>query len=160
MLAAIRGAEQRCRSGARKDDVGLDRIMGGGPDGVRVQGRVEPLPMLAAVLAAVHTAVRATVHDTSVAGMHCQGAHGAFAIKAVADPEPGVSTIAAAPDALSKGAYTDRGILRHGLSPSVTTRTQQPPGPFAPPRQSAQRGSPQGWGLGTSARGSCAPPPW
>ena len=28
--------------------------------------------------------------------MHRQGAHGAFAIKAVADPQPGVSTIAAA----------------------------------------------------------------
>src|SRR5260370_20098377 len=109
MLAAIGGVEQRCRSGARKDDVGVDRINGEGPDGDLVHGRVEPLPMLAAVLAAV----RATVHDTSVAGMHCQGAHGAFAIKAVADPEPGVSTIAAAPDALSKGAYTDRGILRH-----------------------------------------------
>src|SRR5260370_20739872 len=158
MLAAIRGAEQRCRSGARKDDVGVDRINGEGPDGVLVHGRVEPLPMLAAVLAAVHTAVRATVHDTSVAGMHCQGAHGAFAIKAVADPQPGGSTIAAAPDALSKGAYTDRGILRHGLSPCVTTLTQKPLGPFAPPRQSAQRGSPQRSRRGTSRCGSWRPP--
>src|SRR6202158_608855 len=84
--------------------------------------------MLPAVLAAVHAAVRATVHDTSVAGMHCQGAHGAFAIKAVADPEPGVSTIAAAPDALSKGAYTDRGILRHGLSPLLRRLPRNPQG--------------------------------
>src|SRR6516162_1853908 len=110
MLTAIRGAEQRCRSGARKDNVGVDRINGEGPDGDLIHGRVQPLSMLAAVLAAVHAAVRATVHDTSVTGMHRQGAHGAFAMKAVADPQPGVSTIAAAPDALSKGAYTDRGI--------------------------------------------------
>src|SRR6202162_3182634 len=96
MLAAIRGAEQRCRSGARKDNVGVDRINGEGPGGDLVQGRAQLLPMLAAVLAAVHAAVRATVHDTSVTGMHRQGAHGAFAIKAVADPQPGVSTIAAA----------------------------------------------------------------
>src|SRR5215469_6793915 len=130
MLAAIRGAKQRCRSGAGKDNVGVDRVNGEGPDGDLVHRRVQPLPMLAAVLAAVHAAVGATVHDTSVTGMHRQGAHGAFAIKAVADPQPGVSTIAAAPDALSKGAYTDRGILRHGLSPSVTTLTQKPPGPF------------------------------
>src|SRR6516165_4178592 len=72
MLAAIRGAEQRCRSGARKDNVGVDRINGEGPDGDLVHGRVQPLPMLAAVLAAVHAAVRATVHDTSVTGMHRQ----------------------------------------------------------------------------------------
>src|SRR5215468_9385551 len=150
MLAAIRGAEQRCRSGARKDNVRVDRINGEGPDGDLVHGRVQPLPMLAAVLA--------TVNDTSVTGMHRQGAHGAFAIKAVADPQPGVSTIAAAPDALSKGAYTDRGILRHGLSPSVTTLTQKPPGPFAPPRQSAQRGSPQGRRRGTSGCASWQPP--
>src|SRR6516162_6726429 len=158
MLAAIRGAEQRCRSGARKDDVGVDGINGQGPDGDLVHGRAEPLPMLAAVLAAIHAAVRATVHDTSVAGMHCQGAHGAFAINAFADPQPGVSTIAAAPDALSKGAYTDRGILRHGPSPSVTTLTQKPPGPFVPPRRSAQGGSPQGWWRGTSGCGSWPPP--
>src|SRR6476620_1696893 len=82
MLAAIRGAEQRCRSGARKDNVGVDRINGEGPDGHLVHGRVEPLPMFAAVPAAVDAAVRATVHDTSVTGMHRQGAHGAFAIKA------------------------------------------------------------------------------
>src|SRR5258707_6795117 len=100
MLAAIRGAEQRCRSGARKDNVGVDRINGEGPDGDLVHGRVEPLPMFAVVLAAVHAAVRATVHDTSVTGMHCQGAHGAFAIKAVADPQPDASTIAPAPNAL------------------------------------------------------------
>src|SRR5215468_9170492 len=137
MLAAIRGAEQRCRSGARKDDVGVDRINGEGPDGDLVHRRSQPLPVLAAV--------RATVHDTSVTGMHRQGAHGAFAIEAVADPQPCVSTIAAAPDALSKGAYTDRGILPHGLTPSVTTLTQKPPGPFAPPRQSAKKGFPQGW---------------
>src|SRR6516225_970126 len=68
MLAAIRGAKQRCRSGARKDNVGVDRINGEGPDGDLVHGRVQPLPMLAAVLAAVHAAVRATVHDTSVTG--------------------------------------------------------------------------------------------
>src|ERR1700737_4548175 len=130
MLAAIRGAEQRCRPGARKDNVGGGRSKGGGPEGGLVHGRGQPLPMLAAVLAAVHAAVRATVHDTSVTGMHRQGAHGAFAIKAVADPQPGVSTIAAAPDALSKGAYTDRGILRHGLSPSVTHAYPETPRAF------------------------------
>src|SRR5262249_27517407 len=144
MLAAIRGAEQRCRSGARKDNVGVDRINGEGPDGDLVHGRVLPLPMLAAVLAAVHAAVRATVHDTSVTGMHRQGAHGAFAIKAVADPQPGGSTIPAAPDGWSQGSYAYRGILAHRPSPRVTTLTQKPPEPFAPPRQSAQRGSPQG----------------
>src|SRR5262249_20828590 len=125
---AIRGAEQGCRSGARKDNIGVDRINGEGPDGDLVHGRVLPLPMLAAVLAAVDAAVRATIHDTSVIGMHRQGAHGAFAIEAVADPQPGGSTIAAAPDALSKGAYTDRGILRHGLSPCVTTLPRNPQG--------------------------------
>src|SRR5215471_8750826 len=72
MLAAIRGAEQRGRSGARKDNVGIDRINGEGPDGDLVHGRVQPLPMLAAVLAAVHAAVRATVHDMSVTGMRRQ----------------------------------------------------------------------------------------
>src|ERR1700720_2892925 len=103
----------------------------------------------------ISTTMSATVFRWAVSApprrwpMSSQGAHGAFAIKAVADPQPGVSTIAAAPDALSKGAYTDRGILRHGLSPSVTTLTEKPPGPFAPPRQSAQRGSPQGWWRGT-----------
>jgi hypothetical protein len=44
-----RGAEQRCRSGARKDNVGVDRINGEGPDGDLIHGRVQPLPMLAAV---------------------------------------------------------------------------------------------------------------
>src|SRR5215469_13650011 len=65
VLAAIRGAEQRCRSGARKDNVGVDRIDGEGPDGDLVHWRVEPLPMLAAVLATVHAGVRATVHDNA-----------------------------------------------------------------------------------------------
>jgi hypothetical protein len=35
----------------------------------------------------------------------------------VSDPQPGVSTIAAAPDALSKGSHTDGGLFRHCLSP-------------------------------------------
>src|SRR5262244_4354560 len=158
MLAAIRGAEQGGRSGARKDNVGVDRINGEGPDGDLVHGRVQPLPMLAAVVAAVQAAVRATVHDTSVTGMHRQSAHGAFAIEAVADPQPGVSAIAAAPDALSKGTYTDSGMFRHCLSPSATTLTLRLPGPFSPPRQSAQRGSPQAWWLGTCGCGSWRPP--
>src|SRR5262250_3882900 len=99
MLAAIRGAKQRCRSGARKDNVGVDRINGEGPDGDLVHGRVQPLPALAFILTAVYAAVRATVHDTRVARMHRQGAHGAFAIDAMADAQPGVAAIAAAPDA-------------------------------------------------------------
>src|SRR5262249_39728417 len=111
------GTEQRGRPGAREDDVGVDRVNGEGPDGELVHGRVQPLPALAFILTAVYAAVRATVHDTSVAGMHRQGAHGAFAIEAVADPQPGVSTIAAPPDALSKGPYTDSSIFCHGLSP-------------------------------------------
>src|SRR5262249_33660882 len=119
MLAAVRGAEQRCRPGARKDDVGVDRINGEGPDGDLVHGRVQPLPVLAFIFTAVYAAVCATVHDTRVAGMHRQGAHGAFAIEAVSHPQPGVSAIAAAPDALSKGAYTDGGMFRHCLAPSV-----------------------------------------
>ena len=49
-----------------------------------------------------------------------KGAHGTFAIEAVAAPQPGVSAIAAAPDALAKGAYTDSGLFRHCLSPSAT----------------------------------------
>src|SRR5712671_230585 len=112
--------------------------------------------MLAAVLAAVHAAVRATVYDTSVTGMHRQGAHGAFAIKAVADPQPGGSTIAAAPDALSKGAYTDRGILRHGdRQPGIGIRppdrspcTGMAKGPRVPPRRDHR----QGWGRIANAR--------
>src|SRR5262249_33652706 len=153
MPAAVRGAEQRCRPGARKDDVGVDRVNSEGPDGDLVHGRVQPLPVLAFILTAVYAAVRATVHDTSVAGMHRQSAHGAFAIEAVADPQPGVSAIAAAPDALSKGAYTDSGLFRHCFSPSATTFTRKLPGPFSPPHQSAQRGSPQAWWHGTSGYG-------
>src|SRR4029434_4444273 len=106
--------------------------------------------MLASVFAAVHAAVRTTVHDTRVAGMHRQSAHRTFAIEAVADPQPGVSAIAAPPDALSKSAYTDGGLLRHGLSPSAITLTLRFPGPFSLPRQSAPRGSPQAWWRGTS----------
>ena len=49
--------------------------------------------------------------------MHRQGAHGAFAIDAVSDSQPGVPAVAAPPDALSKGSYTDRGLFRHDLSP-------------------------------------------
>src|SRR5262245_60343749 len=68
--------------------------------------------------------------------MHRQRAHGAFAIEAVADPQPGVPTIAAVPDALSKGAYTDSSLFRHCLSPSATTLTLRFPGPFSLPLQS------------------------
>src|SRR5262245_61364282 len=108
------------------------------------------LPLLAFILAAVYAAVRTTVHDTRVAWMHRQGTHGALAIDAVAHPQPSVSAITAAPDALSKGAYTDSGLFRHCLSPSTTTLTLRLPGPFSPLRQSAQRGSPQAWWRGTS----------
>ncbi len=38
------------------------------------------------------------------------------------------------------------------------TLTQRRPGPFAPPRQSAPRGSPQAWWRGTSGCGSWRPP--
>src|SRR2546425_12922365 len=120
MPAAVLRAEQRCRPGAREDDVGVDGVDGEGPDGELVHGRVQPLPALAFILTAVYAAVSATVHDTSIAGMHRQSAHGAFTIEAVSGPQPGVSAIAAPPDALSKSAYTDRGMFRHCLSPSVT----------------------------------------
>src|SRR5215470_14476337 len=90
MLAAVRGAEQCCRPSAREDDVGVDRVNGEGPDGDLVHGRVQMLPVLAFILTAVYAAVRATVHDTSVAGMHCQSAYGAFAIEAVAGPQPSI----------------------------------------------------------------------
>src|SRR5205823_2186309 len=101
MPAAIRGAEQRCRPGAGKDDIGIDRVDSDGPDGELVHGRIQPLPVLAFILTAVDAAVRATVHDTRVAGMHRQSAHGAFAIEAVAGSQPGLSAVATPPDALS-----------------------------------------------------------
>src|SRR5215813_10139164 len=116
------------------------------------------LPVLAFILTAVYAAVRATVHDTRVAGMHCQSAHRTFAIEAMADPQPGVAAITAPPYALSKGAYTDSGIFCHCLSPSAMTLTLRFPGPFSPPRQSAQRGSPQAWWRGTCGCGSWRPP--
>src|SRR5262245_42350192 len=119
MLAAILGTEQRCRPGAREDDVGVDRVDGEGPDGELIHGRVQPLPVLAFILTTVHAAVRATVQNTRISGMYRQGAHRAFTIDAVADPQPGLSAIAAPPDTLSKSPYTDGGMFRHCLSPSV-----------------------------------------
>src|SRR5262249_38608334 len=113
MPAAVRGAEQCRRPGAGEDDVGGDRVDGDTPDGQLIHGRGRPLPVLTPVLTAVDAAVRATVHDTRVAGMHRQGAHRAFAVDAVPDAQPGVAAIAAAPDALSQGTYTYSGILRH-----------------------------------------------
>src|SRR5262245_59783749 len=117
MLAAVLRAEQGRRPGTGEDDVGVDRVNGDSPDGKLVHGRVQPLPVLAFVLTAVDAAVCTTVQNTRVPGMHRQGAHRAFAIDAVADPQPGVAAIAAAPDALSKSAYTDGGLLRHCLPP-------------------------------------------
>src|SRR5262245_36484815 len=113
MLAAVLGTEQRCRPGAREDDVGVDWVDGQGPDGDLIHGRVQPLPVLSPILTAVHAAVSATVENLRVSGMHRQGAHGAFTIQAVSDPQPGVSTIAAPPDALSKGSHTDSRLFRH-----------------------------------------------
>src|SRR2546423_10969939 len=120
MPATVLRAEQRRRPGACEDDVGVNRVDGKGPDGELVHGRVQPLPALAFILTAVHAAVRATIQHPSVSGMHSQSAHCAFTIEAVSDPQPGVSTIAAPPDALSKGSYTYGGILRHCLSLSAT----------------------------------------
>jgi hypothetical protein len=117
MRAAVPGTAQRCRPGARQDHVRVERVDGQSPDGERVHGRVQSLPVLASIRTAVYAAVRATVENTRVCGMHRQGAHGTFAIEARAHPHPGGATIAAAPDALSKRAYTDRSMLCHCLSP-------------------------------------------
>jgi hypothetical protein len=49
--------------------------------------------------------------------MHGQGAHGAFTIETVSDPQPGIPAVTTPPDALSKRSYTDGGLFRHGFSP-------------------------------------------
>src|SRR5262249_14677232 len=84
------------------------------------------LPVFALVLTAVDATVRATVHDSRIVGMYRQGAYRTFAIDAVPDPQPGIAAIAAAPDALSQGAYTYGGLFRHGLFLSATMPCQTP----------------------------------
>jgi hypothetical protein len=116
--AAVFGTVQGCRSGAREDDVGVDRIDDEGTDGELIHGRVQVSPVLTSILAGVDAAVRATVEDPRVLRMHREGAHGAFSREIVADSQPGISAITAQLDALSQSSDTDCGRCRHDLTPS------------------------------------------
>ena len=109
---------RRRRAGADKYVVWIHRIDADRPDVIRIERRVEVLPVGAAILAAIQPSFRACEENIVLLRMHRDATHRSFIGKSAARPDarPSLSIVFAPHDALPDRADDNRYILHDSSS--------------------------------------------